>query len=60
MGKALYIQSLRVISLVVLKLWDNIISEKGALREKNIGSRVKCLVANDVDFDDEYIFQVSS
>jgi hypothetical protein len=27
---------------------------------KNIGSRVMDLIGNDEDFDDEYIFQVSS
>jgi hypothetical protein len=34
------------------------VSEKGAYL-KNIGSRVIVLVGNDVDFDVEYIFQVS-
>jgi hypothetical protein len=57
---------LKAISQVVLKLWAKCIfcltqniSKKGH-NLKNVGSRVVGLVGNGVEFDDEYIFQVSS
>ena len=54
------------ISQVVLKLWAKCIFcltqniRKKGHNLKNIGSRVMGLVGNDVEFDGEYIFQVSS
>ncbi len=55
-----------MIAQVILKLWAKCIfflkhnlSEKKGHNLKNIGSRVMGVVGYDVDFDGEYIFQVS-
>lgn len=62
----IYVRSFKAISQVVIKLWTityfskhKIYVKKGHIL-KSIGGRVKGFVCNTVDFNAEYISQVSS